>query len=210
MKLPKRTLSIIKEIISEAPRNGLELLLVCAGAKPGDIFDFLSPLKARKLFVKYVEELKTQVPIDYMFYERRTDASNLLNFSELAHINEMIKDYVCYCESEQECGQIMYYNTLIVSQELALKVKALFEGKASKDYDYCVGVFYGYPRCCINANINGSGMKKFCPYTEHFWCTPNCKESKKIALKFKNTVKENFPEYMDLLKTFGRPVKTCL
>ena len=88
-------------------------------------------------------------------------------------------------------GEIIYFNKNLATREVAEEVAHIFE-KNLEGSDI-VGVFYGYPICCIDAFINDRA-NGFFPATEHLWCGPDCRKSKTIQQNNYRIVRKYAPD----------------
>lgn len=172
-KPSEETLEIIKQIIDITPRTGLEVLLVKTTVKTGDAID------------------KEERNSDY-----------IINSIKELRIKNIDKEEVFYYHN----GRVPEKITNILkddNESIKSKIEIKLGGIKIKNMSEVMGVFYGYPNCCIKAYQKNEHIKEFMPGTEHLWCKKNCEESLKLQKTYIRVVNELLPKYKNLILKFG-------
>jgi len=92
----KYIISNIKKVINRMPREGLELLLVYSGVKPGDKIEWMHTEKERLWFENRVKSLsKYNESLDYV----------IDGLGEVVYFNTLFDDYIKQMTSKKELSK---------------------------------------------------------------------------------------------------------
>jgi len=104
-----------------------------------------------------------------------------------------------FTAKDNKFNQVYYYNKQNTSKDLIYMMKSLGQFNDSL-VRFTEATFYQIPLCCIIADEFNKSIKEPMPMTEHYWCKPDCKASKRIQQEYTQAVMTYLPEYAHLTK----------